>query len=56
VLRPRSSRDLHAPVIYDVDISCASNLAVATDHVVELDGRDLPLRPLTFQPSALDAD
>jgi hypothetical protein len=24
--------------------------------VIELDGRDLPLRPLTFQPSDQDAD
>lgn len=56
VLRPRSSRDFHAHFSYDGDISCASNLAVATDHVVELDGRDLPLRPLTFQPSDQDAD
>jgi len=56
VLRPRSSRDFHAHFSYDGDISCASNLAVTTDHVVELDGRDLPLRPLTFQPSDQDAD
>ena len=56
LLRPRSSRDFHAHFSYDGDASCTSNLAVTTDHVVELEGRDLPLRPLTFQPSDQDAD
>ncbi len=55
-LRPRSSREFHAHFSYDGGASCTSNLAVTTDHVVELEGRDLPLRPLSFQPSDQDAD
>jgi hypothetical protein len=55
-LRPRSSREFHAHFSYDGGASCTSNLAVTTDHVVELDGRELPLRPLSFQPSDQDAD
>ena len=57
VLRPRSSRDFHAHFSYDGDATCTSNLAVTTDHVVDLDGKDLPMKPLiTFQPSDQDAD
>lgn len=55
-LRPRSSREFHAHFSYDGGASCTSNLAVTTDHVIELEGRDLPLRPLSFQPSDQDAD
>jgi hypothetical protein len=55
-LRPRSQRDFHAHFSYDGDVSCAANMAVTVDHVVDIDGRDLPLRPLTFQPSDQDAD
>jgi hypothetical protein len=55
-LRPRSSHEFHAHFSYDGGASCTSNLAVTTDHVIELDGRELPLRPLTFQPSDQDAD
>ena len=55
-LRPRSSKEFHAHFSHDGGASCTSSLAVTTDHVIELDGRDLPLPPLTFQPSDQDAD
>ena len=55
-VRPRSAHEFHAHFSYDGGASCTSNLAVTTDHVVELEGRDLPLRPLTFQPSDQDAN
>ena len=55
-VRPRSQRDFHAHFSYDGDVSCASNMSVSTEHVIELDGRELPLRPLSFQPSDQDAD
>jgi hypothetical protein len=57
MLRPRSSRDFQTHFSFDGEVSCASNLAVTTEHVVELDGRDLPFKPLiSFQPSDQDAD
>ncbi len=57
VLRPRSSRDFQTHFSFDGEVSCASNLAVTTEHVVELEGKDLAFRPLiTFQPSDQDAD
>jgi hypothetical protein len=56
VLRPRSERDFHAHFSYDGAASCASNMSVAIGHIVELDGRDLPLKPMAFQPSDQDAD
>jgi hypothetical protein len=55
-LRPRSQRDFHVHFSYEGDASCTSNLAVTTQHVVELDGKDLALRPMSFQPSDQDAD
>jgi hypothetical protein len=57
MLRPRSSRDFQTHFSFDGEVSCASSLAVTTDHVVELEGKDLPFKPLiTFQPSDQDAD
>jgi hypothetical protein len=56
VIRPRSQRDFHAHFSYDGDASCANNMSVTTAHVVELDGRELPLKPMSFQPSDQDAD
>jgi hypothetical protein len=31
-------------------------MSVTTDHVIELDGRELTLKALSFQPSDQDAD
>ncbi len=56
MLRPRAQRDFHAHFSYDGDASCASNMSVAVAHVVELDGRELPLKAMSFQPSDQDAD
>jgi hypothetical protein len=56
ILRPRSERDFHAHFSYEGDVSCASDMMVSTDHVAEIEGRDLTLRPLSFQPSDQDAD
>jgi hypothetical protein len=56
VVRPRSQKDFHAHFSYEGDVSCASNMAVSPAHVVELDGKELTLAPLTFQPSDQDAD
>ena len=56
MLRPRSQRDFHAHFSYDGPASCASNFAVTTEHVIDLDGKELPLRPMKFQPSDQDAD
>jgi hypothetical protein len=56
LLRPRKERDFHAHFSYDGDASCASSMAVAMAHVVEIDGRDLPLKSMSFQPSDQDAD
>ena len=55
-LRPRSQRDFHAHFSYDGDVSCASNMAVTIDHVVELEGKDLNMHTMSFQPSDQDAD
>ena len=46
MLRPRSQKDFHAHFSYDGDASCTSNLSVVTAHVIELEGKELPLRPL----------
>jgi len=56
MLRPRSQKDFHAHFSYDGDASCTSNLSVVTAHAIELEGKELPLRPLSFQPSDQDAD
>jgi hypothetical protein len=56
IVRPHSQRDFHAHFSYDGDVSCARSMSVTTDHVIELDGRELPLKPLSFQPSDEDAD
>lgn len=56
VLRPRSQRDFHAHFSYDGQASCASNFAVTTAGVIDLDGKELPLQSMKFQPSDQDAD
>jgi hypothetical protein len=56
ILRPHAQRDFHAHFSYEGDVSCASSMSVTTEHVVELDGRELPLKPLAFQPSDQEAD
>jgi hypothetical protein len=56
IVRPRSQKDFHVHFSYDGDVSCAANMAVTIDHVIELNDKDLTLRPLTFQPSDQDAD
>jgi hypothetical protein len=56
LLRPRAQRDFHAHFSYEGNSSCASNMSANVAHVVELDGRELPLKALSFQPSDDDAD
>lgn len=56
ILRPHAQRDFHAHFSYEGDVSCASNMSVTTEHVIEIEGRELTLKPLTFQPSDQDAD
>ena len=55
-VRPHSQRDFHAHFSYDGQVSCASSMSVTTEGVVEPDGRELPLKPMSFQPSDEDAD